>query len=158
MIGAGLGGLAAAARLAAGGHRVTICEQAAEVGGKLGRAHHGGFTFDTGPSLVTMPWVFDELGAATGGPLDADLVPVEPIARYRFADGSGFDASADLDRFCAALDGGLGPGSGDDWRRFTARAAAIWLAISPSSAVSSTRKKALASASVTGSAAGPASR
>ncbi len=129
MIGAGLGGLAAAARLAAGGHRVTVCEQAGEVGGKLGRARIDGFTFDTGPSLLTMPWVFSELFEATGGPFMEELVPVEPIARYRFADGSGFDAYADLDRFCAELDATLGPGNGDDWQRFTARAAAIWEAV-----------------------------
>lgn len=131
VIGAGLGGLAAAARLAAAGHAVTVCEQAGEVGGKLGRAFHDGFTFDTGPSLMTMPQVFRELFAATGGRLEdtLDLVPVDPIARYTFADGTRLDASSDPATFRAALDTALGAGSGNDWRRFLERAGAIWEAV-----------------------------
>lgn len=131
MVGAGLGGLAAAARLAAGGHRVTVCEQAHDVGGKLAGWSADGFRFDTGPALLTMPHVLRDLFTATGDPLDTvlDLVAVEPIARTRFADGAVVDSGADLDRFCAELDRVLGPGNGDDWRRFTARAAAIWDAV-----------------------------
>jgi len=131
VIGAGLGGLAAAARLAAAGHAVTVCEQADEVGGKLGRALHGGFTFDTGPSLVTMPQVFRDLFDATGGPLERvlDLVRVDPIASYRFADGTRLDAPSDPAAFRAALDAALGAGSGNDWRRFLERADAIWDAV-----------------------------
>lgn len=68
VIGAGLGGLAAAARLAALGHQVTVCEAASTVGGKLGIFQRDGFTFDTGPSLLTMPGLLSELFAATGGP------------------------------------------------------------------------------------------
>jgi phytoene desaturase len=131
VVGAGMGGLAAAARLAALGHRVTVCEQAPEVGGKLARTEHGGFTFDTGPSLLTLPQVFRELFAATGAPLDhiLDLVPVDPIAHYRFADGTELDAGADLDAFCKELDAVLTPGSGDDWRRLSRRARAMWEAV-----------------------------
>jgi len=126
-----MGGLAVAARLAAAGHQVTVCEQAPEVGGKLSRVRRDGFTFDTGPSLLTMPQVFADLFTATGSPLAdvVELVPVEPVAHYRFADGTHLDASGDLDRFCAALDRQLTPGSGADWRRFHARAAAIWRAV-----------------------------
>ena len=131
VVGAGVGGLACAARLAALGHSVVVCEAADVVGGKLGLVEHatdeGVFRFDTGPSLVTMPGVLHELFAATGGwPDDLSLTPLDPIARYRFADGSGFDASRDLDAHCAALDAGLGPGAGDDWRAFTARARQVW--------------------------------
>ena len=68
VVGAGLGGLAAAARLAAGGHAVTIVEQADDVGGKLGWYARDGHAFDTGPSLVTLPHLFDELFSATGAP------------------------------------------------------------------------------------------
>jgi phytoene desaturase len=72
-----------------------------------------------------MPQVFRDLFAATGGwPDDLDLEPLEPIARYRFADGSTFDAGSDLH---AALEA-WSPGSGDDWRRFTARAQRVWQA------------------------------
>ena len=68
--GAGVGGLAAAVRLAAAGHAVTVLEQAAVPGGKAGRLERDGFRFDTGPSLLTMPWVLRDLFAATGAPLE----------------------------------------------------------------------------------------
>ena len=132
VIGAGVGGLACAARLSSQGHDVVVCEARDSVGGKLGLEvvdvpGRGAFRFDTGPSLVTMPQVFRDLFTATGGwPDGLDFTPLDPTARYRFADGSGFDAGADLDVFCKALDAGLGPGNGDDWRAFTARAAQVW--------------------------------
>jgi phytoene dehydrogenase-like protein len=57
-----------------------------------------GFTWDSGPSLLTMPWVLRDLFAATGAPLadELELLRVEPVTRYSFADGTGFDLSADL--------------------------------------------------------------
>ncbi|MCW2679124.1 MAG: UDP-galactopyranose mutase, partial [Frankiales bacterium] len=130
VVGAGIGGLAAAARLAALGHDVTVCEAADQAGGKLGLVVQdvpgaGEFRFDTGPSLVTMPQVFRDLFADTGGwPDDLDLEPLDPVARYRFADGTSFDAGHDLH---AALEA-WSPGSGDDWRGFTARAQRVWQA------------------------------
>lgn len=132
MIGAGVGGLAAAARLAALGHDVTVCEAAPTVGGKLGLVTTdvpdvGVFRFDTGPSLLTMPQVFRDLFTETGGwPGDLELERLDPIARYRFADGTGFDARDGRDALCAELDRALGPGSGDDWRAFLARAERVW--------------------------------
>ena len=126
VIGAGVGGLAATARLAAQGHDVTVCEAAEVVGGKLGLLERDGFRFDTGPSLVTMPHVFRDLFEATGGwPDGLAFERLDPIARYRFADGTGFDAVDDLDRFCAHLEA-WSPGSGTDWRSFTARAGRVW--------------------------------
>jgi phytoene desaturase len=131
VIGAGVAGLAAAARLAAQGHRVTVCEQAARVGGKLGLLERDGFRFDTGPSLLTMPQVLAETFASTGDPLQTvlHLQPVEPIARYHFADGTTFDASADPRIMAANLDAALGPGAGADWGRLMARAEQIWQAV-----------------------------
>lgn len=128
VVGAGLGGLAAAARLAALGHQVTVCEQAADTGGKLGWRQRSGFGFDTGPSLLTLPAVFDELGTATGGPLSVELQPVEPLTRYRFADGTSLDATSDLDAFSSRLDAALGTGSGRDWRALMRRAGRMWAA------------------------------
>lgn len=135
VIGAGVGGLSAAARLAASGHSVTVCEQAPVVGGKLGLLERdtaeGRFRFDTGPSLLTLPQVFEDLFRETGDPMDTvlDLRPLEPIARYRFADGTRLDTTADLDVLAARLDAAFGPGSGRDWRRLTVRAERIWQAV-----------------------------
>ena len=80
VIGAGMGGMAVAARLAVKGHDVTVVEQSAVVGGKLGRYERDGFVFDTGPSLLTLPAVYRDLFNKTGGPLEesVDLVDLEP--------------------------------------------------------------------------------
>ena len=126
VVGAGVGGLAAAARLAALGHDVTVCEASGQVGGKLGLYERDGFRFDTGPSLLTMPQVFRDLFADTGGwPEDLELERLNPIARYRYPDGSTFDATDNLAEFCARLDT-WSPGSGQDWCAFTARAQRVW--------------------------------
>lgn len=128
VIGGGVGGLAAAARLAAVGHAVTLCEQSERLGGKLSEHTRDGFRWDTGPSLLTLPQVLEELFAATGEPLDRHLAlrRLGASARYRFADSAVVDAATDVDDFCARLDAGLAPGSGDDWRRLLERAAAMW--------------------------------
>jgi phytoene desaturase len=128
VIGAGVGGLAVAARLAACGHEVTVCEQAERVGGKLGLWERDGFRFDTGPSLVTMPHVLTETFAATGAPA-LPLEPVEPIAHYRFADGTEFDTTADAEALRHILDTALGAGAGADWARLMARAHRIFDAV-----------------------------
>jgi phytoene desaturase len=131
VVGAGVGGLAAAARLASAGHRVTVCEQAEHVGGKLGLVERDGFRFDTGPSLLTMPHVFADLFAATGARLTdvLELEPLEPLARYRFPDGTILGASGDLEVMTDRLDEALGAGAGADWRRFVARAERMWQAV-----------------------------
>ncbi|HEV2088440.1 MAG TPA: phytoene desaturase family protein [Cryptosporangiaceae bacterium] len=132
VVGAGVGGLAVAARLAVGGHRVTVCERADAVGGKLGIAQRvtdaGAFRFDTGPSLVTMPHVLADLFRETGDPLESvlDLQPLDPIARYVYPDGTTFDSCADPFEFRRRLDDALGGGAGSDWGGFWRRAERIW--------------------------------
>jgi phytoene desaturase len=98
VIGGGLGGLATALRLAAEGMRVTLCEQGRALGGKMNVFEREGFRFDTGPSLITMPWVFQELFEACGASLEEhlELVPVQPLADYVFADGTRFTYSTRL--------------------------------------------------------------
>ncbi|MEE8601707.1 phytoene desaturase family protein [Euzebya tangerina] len=127
VIGAGVGGLAAAARLAALGHSVTVVEQAPTVGGKLGVHREAGFTFDTGPSLVTLPWTLLETLEATGGtPENLPLRRLDPIARYRFADDTWLDAWSDEATFKAELDRHLGLGAGVQWGALMERAERVW--------------------------------
>lgn len=130
VVGAGVGGLAVAARLAALGHQVTVCEQAAEVGGKLGRARRDRFTFDTGPSLLTMPQVLRELFAATGDRLEQvlDLQPLDPIAQLRFADGSTVDTAAGGAATEERIAAAFGPAAAGQWSAFFRRAERIWQA------------------------------
>ena len=92
IIGAGLGGLALALRLAARGYRVTVCERGASIGGKMNHWSSNGFTFDTGPSLITMPWVFRETFAACGERMEdhIELVSMRPIMEAVYPDGTRF--------------------------------------------------------------------
>ena len=90
---------------------MTVLEAGAAAGGKAGRWESGGFAFDTGPSLLTMPRVFEELFEDTGAPLDVELVRVEPVTRYTFADGSSLRAqrrSARGDRGARGMVAGCG--------------------------------------------------
>ena len=132
MIGAGVGGLACAIRLAHAGHVVTVFEQGPAAGGKCGRVSSGGFTWDSGPSLLTMPWVLERLFADTGEPLhsELELLRVEPVTRYSFADGSTVEISADLPRALEALEA-WSPGTGADWVRFLGTCAGMWRASEP---------------------------
>lgn len=98
IIGAGLGGISCAIRLAALGLKVDVFEQGAQPGGKMNLLKAEGFTFDTGPSLITMPWVFEELFEVAGRKA-IDFISMEqlrPLARYHFADGRTFSYSSDL--------------------------------------------------------------
>ena len=127
VVGAGVGGLAAAVRLAARGHRVTVLEKLERPGGKLNLIEDAGYRFDTGPSLVTLPWVFEDLFRAAGSRLEdhLELRRLEPVCRYFYADGSGFDASADLPTMMRNLEA-FSPGAGEDFMAFYGHAARAW--------------------------------
>lgn len=96
VIGAGLGGLAAAMRLGAKGYRVTVLDRLDMPGGRASAIHRGGFRFDLGPTIVTVPRLFRDLWAACGRDFDAevDLRPLDPFYEIRFPDGSAFSARA----------------------------------------------------------------
>ncbi|GAB3262901.1 phytoene desaturase family protein [Kineosporia babensis] len=129
VVGAGLGGLSAAARLGALGHQVTVLEQAAQVGGKLGLLRRDGFGFDTGPSLLTLPAVYRDLFLKTGKPLETELelVPLDPTCHYRFPSGLELDIPNDGPAGVSrAWSAALGAKAGQDWTAFHRRAAQIW--------------------------------
>jgi phytoene desaturase len=119
VVGAGVGGLACAVRLAGNGHDVTVFEQADTVGGKLGRYERDGFRFDTGPSLFTLPQIALEL-------VDLDLVPLDPVVRHRFPDGTVLDSSSDHAVFLERIAAAFGTGAADDWDRLWKRAGRVW--------------------------------
>ncbi|WP_103504527.1 NAD(P)/FAD-dependent oxidoreductase [Streptomyces sp. SM14] len=130
VVGAGMGALAAAARLATSGHRVTVVERTETVGGSLGTYRRDGFTFDTGPGLLHFPAVWRDLFLKTGRePLEecVDLRRVDPATEHRFADGTtvrlpGF-SHAGVTR---AMDETFGSGTGDRWRSMLGRARETW--------------------------------
>ncbi len=98
IIGAGVGGLSAAIRLAAAGWQVTVVEQNPQVGGKMSEITRDGFRWDTGPSVITMRHVLEDLFAAAGRNLDdyLTLLPVEPLTRYFYPDGAVLDVTGNL--------------------------------------------------------------
>ncbi len=132
VIGAGVGGLAVSARLAALGHRVSIVERASTVGGKLGRfvqdTEHGPFRFDTGPSLLTLPQVFAGFFAATGSTMDEnlDLVRLDPIVRHVFPDGTRLDTCTDPASLAERIEDAMGTRAAAEWRRLWRRAGRIF--------------------------------
>jgi phytoene desaturase len=100
VVGAGLGGLAAALRLQGAGHDVVVLEQRPRPGGRAYRLRDGGFTWDMGPSLITMPWVLEETFAAGGLDLHAEVTlrRLEPMYRIFWAgEDEHFDFRADRD-------------------------------------------------------------
>ena len=106
VIGAGIGGLSAAMRLAAAGRRVVVYEQNERPGGKMGQVAQDGFRWDTGPSVITMRHVFEDLFKTAGRRMDdyLTLLPVEPLTRYFYRDGTVLDATADLTRMLAQIE------------------------------------------------------
>ena len=127
VVGGGVGGLAAALRLRVAGHAVRVLERRPALGGKLDVRVRDGFTFDTGPSLLTLPDVLDELLRVAGTRLAAevDLTRLDPQIRYRWPDGTGFDACDDPEATRRAVEA-LSPGEGAAHRRFTAHGERIW--------------------------------
>jgi phytoene desaturase len=97
VIGSGFGGLAAAIRLGARGYRVTVLERLDAPGGRAYVYRQNGFTFDAGPTIITAPFLLEELWGLCGRTLsqDVDLQPISPFYQIRFADGETFNYSGD---------------------------------------------------------------
>jgi phytoene desaturase len=105
VIGSGFGGLAAAVRLGARGFRVTVLERLDAPGGRAYVVEQDGFTFDTGPTIVTAPFLLEELWALCGRRFaeEIDLRLMEPFYRIRFDDGAHFDYSGDREAIRAEV-------------------------------------------------------
>lgn len=130
VIGAGMGAMAAAARLALAGHRVTIHERSGTHGGGVRRLERDGFGFDTGPGALYLPAVYRDLFLKTGRrKLEkcVDLVPVDPAERHVFPDGTAATLpNASRAGVVRALDAAAGPGAGEAWTALLDRGRRVW--------------------------------
>lgn len=129
VIGAGMGGLAVAARLAAKGHDVTVFEQFSGPGGKNAGLRRDGFAFDLGPSTLTLPAVYRDLFLKTGRSLEesVDLQEVDPAFAYHFTDGTSVTLPGAGVGACAhAIGAAFGADSEHEWRTLLRRAGDIW--------------------------------
>jgi phytoene desaturase len=97
VIGSGFGGLGAAARLAARGHKVTLFEKRNKLGGRAYTYEMEGFTFDGGPTVITAPWLFEEIWELAGRKREDyfDLIPLDPFYRIFDHNRRGFDYNSD---------------------------------------------------------------
>jgi phytoene desaturase len=100
IVGAGLAGLSAALRLAGAGRKVTVIERESVPGGRNGLLNKSGYAFDTGPSVLTMPDLISDALACVGEDIKdwLDLVPLEPLYRAFYHDGSQLDVHADTNQ------------------------------------------------------------
>lgn len=119
VIGAGLGGLASAMRLGAKGYHVTVLDRLDRAGGRGSSITQSGHRFDLGPTIVTVPQLFDELWAACGADFrkDVDLRALDPFYEIRWPDGSRFTATGDTERMVAEV-ARLSPRDVAGYRRF----------------------------------------
>jgi phytoene desaturase len=128
IVGAGLGGLSCALHLAAAGREVTVVEREAVPGGRAGRLSVGGYEFDTGPAVLTMPHLLEQAMAAVDERLAdwVELTPVEPAYRAYFPDGSTLDVLADSARMAAEVARVCGAREADRYLRFVDHVRHLW--------------------------------
>jgi phytoene desaturase len=119
IIGAGLGGLATAIRLAKSGFDITIYEKNKNPGGKMNEYRQGQYRFDSGPSLLTMPFVVDDLFRIAGYGRE-DFIrfsAIDPVCRYFYRDGSQLDTHANPDCMVQAI-ADFAPGEEKNYQRY----------------------------------------
>ena len=128
VVGAGMGGLAAAVDLARAGLDVTVYERAAHPGGKMREVMAGTAAIDGGPTVFTMRWVFEGLFADAGAVLAdrLDLQPANVLARHAWRAGGRLDLFADIDRSADAIGDFAGAEEARGYRAFCARSAGIY--------------------------------
>ncbi|MEY3278019.1 MAG: hypothetical protein RLZZ426_505, partial [Actinomycetota bacterium] len=120
IVGAGLAGLSAALRLAGAGRKVTVVEREPVPGGRAGIIEDQGFTFDTGPSVLTMPDLIADCFDAVGEDMHdwLELEPVHPLYRTFFPDGSQLDVHSDADKMSEEIEKVIGPSEAEGYRRY----------------------------------------
>ena len=129
VIGAGIGGMAVAARLAKAGHQVTVFEGSSRTGGKCQTKWIGNYAFDTGPSLLTLPAVYRDLFLKTGKRIEhiLQIEPVDPAFEYNFADKTRITfPNLSLKGICDSIESVLGKSAGDEWHNLMQRAERMW--------------------------------
>ncbi|MFM8393303.1 MAG: phytoene desaturase family protein, partial [Acidobacteriota bacterium] len=114
IVGGGLGGLSAGIHLRLAGYEVTILESNSQVGGRANQLCLDGFTFDTGPSLLNYPWVFEDLFKAAGRVFTDYVQPiaVDPSVTFQWRDGTVFSLSSNLQTLmgeCERIEPGCRP-------------------------------------------------
>ena len=126
VVGAGMGGMAAAIRLRARGYRVTLLEANEQLGRRAATFASEGFRFD-GTTVVTAPYLFDELFQLVGrDPKDYyEMQPVDPFYRVKFDDGEMFDYVGDEERILSQIEQ-LSPGDVDGYRKLAAHSQEIF--------------------------------
>ncbi len=120
VVGAGLAGLSCALRLAGAGRRVTVLEREAVPGGRAGVIEDQGYRFDTGPTVLTMPDLIHDAFAAVDEDMHdwLDLMPVEPLYRAYYPDGSQLDVHSDVDAMAAEIERVISPAEAAGYRRY----------------------------------------
>lgn len=128
VVGAGMGGLAAAFSLAARGLPVTLVERHATPGGRMRHVTVAGRAFDAGPTVFTMRWVFETLFARAGLALEEHLPlrRAELLARHSWVGSEPLDLFSDVERSAAAIAALSGPKDADAYRRFAAKSEAMF--------------------------------
>jgi phytoene desaturase len=128
IVGAGLGGLACALHLAGAGRQVTVVEREPVPGGRAGRLVRGGYQFDTGPTVLTMPELIEEALAAVDERLAdwLDMAALEPAYRAHFPDGSTLDVIADRARMAGEISRVCGAREAGGYLRFVEHARELW--------------------------------
>lgn len=120
VVGAGLAGLSAALHLAGAGRAVTVVERADVPGGRAGVWSSGGYTFDTGPTVLTMPELVEQAFAAVGARMSdhLELMPVDPLYRALFPDGSTLDVRSGVEAMADEVRRVCGSAEAAGYRRF----------------------------------------
>lgn len=120
IVGAGLGGLSTALRLAGAGRDVTVIEREPVPGGRAGIWQSEGYQFDTGPTVLTMPTLIEEAFACVGETMAdwLELEPVSPLYRAYYPDGSKLDVHANVEEMAVEIDRTIGAQESANYRDF----------------------------------------